>query len=458
VLVSFPPLFWLFFEVGGDREKGLHMEVSGVMNDVARKGDEMEDVETLGERCFTVGELVEYWEGAYVRGERIGFGEPAFVKRVEGKGVYAIKMVGSMRGKFRIVGWKSLFKDGCFNKGVTRGHGARVRGKARLEQMAKVEAEAKLGEELRHSQRELQRAGKKQKELQEHVELRLKLQEKAARKAEKDLTAGHKRQLQQMLEDSGVELRTLIEDEEEKERLSRKSIRDLRREVVSLTEQVGIEKEGQADLEKLLCKANRKRTTLLGSVECWKDKHADLQERTLEREERLRDLKKDMTETAREMKTLEKRLEREDLLNKMEVDELQQQKDELGKLLVERNQDVTIMEEKNIEVCCCPFALPVYCTVTLLTFLQKLRWQHEAKNEQDKATKEVVDRAARKRRKTLKSKQRTVAREADKTRKDASDALTAQQVRRKRRRGNTRQDRRRDDAARQEKARQVTTR
>ncbi len=58
----------------------------------------------------------------------------------------------------------------------------------------------------------------------------------------------------------------------------------------------------------------------MGSVDCWKDRHAELQERTLEREERLRDIKKDMTEKAREMKTLEKRFEREDLLNKMEED------------------------------------------------------------------------------------------------------------------------------------------
>jgi hypothetical protein len=75
------------------------MEVSGGMYDVARIGDETEDVETLGERFFTVEELVEYWEGAYVRGERIGFGEPAFVKRVEGKGVYAIKMGGGSSGQ-----------------------------------------------------------------------------------------------------------------------------------------------------------------------------------------------------------------------------------------------------------------------------------------------------------------------------------------------------------------------
>ena len=67
-----------------------------------------------------MGEVVEYWEGAFVRGERLGSGEPAFVKRVEGQGQYAIKMVGASRGKFRICGWKSLFKDGSFNKNVLR--------------------------------------------------------------------------------------------------------------------------------------------------------------------------------------------------------------------------------------------------------------------------------------------------------------------------------------------------
>ncbi len=96
---------------------------------------------------------------------------------------------------------------------------------------------------------------------------------------------------------------------------------------------------------------------------------------------------------------------------------MQQQKNELGKQLVERNLDVTVMVDKNIEVCCCLFTLPIYCTLMLLTFLQKLRCQHDAKNEQDKA--------AKKRRKTFKEKRRTVAREADKSRKDASDVITA---------------------------------
>ncbi len=115
-----------------------------------------ESVESLKERVFTVGEVVEYWEGAFVRGERLGSGEPAFVKRVEGNGLYAIKMVGSSRGKFRICGWKSLFKDGSFTNNVARRDSARVRGDARLRENAKEEAEAKLGGELRQTKRELQ--------------------------------------------------------------------------------------------------------------------------------------------------------------------------------------------------------------------------------------------------------------------------------------------------------------
>ncbi len=96
------------------------MEEKGGIYEVARVGDDTESIETLCERYFTVGEVVEYWEGVYVRGERLGSGEPAFVKRVEGKGVYAIKMVGPSRGKFRLVGWESLFKNESFNKNVAR--------------------------------------------------------------------------------------------------------------------------------------------------------------------------------------------------------------------------------------------------------------------------------------------------------------------------------------------------
>jgi hypothetical protein len=90
-------------------------------------GDDIEAGVTACERFFILVGVVEDWEGAYVYGERVGFGEPAFVKKVEGTGVYAIKMVGCCRGKFRKVGWRSLFKDGSFNKKGVRGDGASKR-------------------------------------------------------------------------------------------------------------------------------------------------------------------------------------------------------------------------------------------------------------------------------------------------------------------------------------------
>jgi hypothetical protein len=209
------------------------MEDSGGTDEVARVGVENETGESTCERIFTVGEVVEYWAGAFVRGRRLGSGEPAFVKRVEGKGVYAIKMVGSSRGKFRLVGWESLFRDGSFNKNVARVDGPRVRGRARLEERAKEEAEAKLGAELRETKRKLQNAEKNAEErlkVQE-MEVRkaedtLRRQENEARKAERDLTVVHKRQLDKMLQ--------------ENRRETRKCMRLLRQDLTEVTEQVGV--------------------------------------------------------------------------------------------------------------------------------------------------------------------------------------------------------------------------
>jgi hypothetical protein len=69
-------------------------------------------------------------------------------------------MVRSSRGKFRIVGWKSLFTDGSFNKNVARGDGARVRRCVRRRERAREEAKAKLGEELTQTKREFQKVEK----------------------------------------------------------------------------------------------------------------------------------------------------------------------------------------------------------------------------------------------------------------------------------------------------------
>jgi hypothetical protein len=55
------------------------MEDNGVLEEVGR-GMEVRD--DLLERIFEVGELVEFREGAFVRGYRTDSGDAAFVKRV----------------------------------------------------------------------------------------------------------------------------------------------------------------------------------------------------------------------------------------------------------------------------------------------------------------------------------------------------------------------------------------
>ena len=44
------------------------MGESGVGDEIATQGGEMDDDESGRERFFTVGEVVELWEGAFVRG------------------------------------------------------------------------------------------------------------------------------------------------------------------------------------------------------------------------------------------------------------------------------------------------------------------------------------------------------------------------------------------------------
>jgi hypothetical protein len=151
----------------------------------------------------------------------------------------------------------------------------------------------------------------------------------------------------------------LREDEEKKERKARKCIRDLRKDVQTLEEDLGRAKEGKADLLKQISKDKKNVTPLIDAGDSWKDKHAELNQRTCEREERLRVLRVDMAETGREMKTLEKRVEREDDLNKMEVALLEQQRDDLVKQLRKRNDDVRIMEQLSIEVRYCVLTLDI---------------------------------------------------------------------------------------------------
>ena len=111
---------------------------------------------------------------------------------MEGNGLYSIKMVGSNRGKFRVVGWNNLLREGSFNKNVCRTDSGRVRGQARLKERAEAAAEARFGTELRKTRDELAAAEKAKYEIVTEAENSLKKQEMEARQGHKDLTAGHK--------------------------------------------------------------------------------------------------------------------------------------------------------------------------------------------------------------------------------------------------------------------------
>jgi hypothetical protein len=121
------------------------MEVRNGVQEVEVGRDDNENAVDDNERLFRVGDLVEFWAGPVVRGYRTDSGDPAFVKEIHGLGWYGIKMVGSFGGRNRrVFFWKSLFKDGSFQKQVGKGVGVRVRTMARMQEKANVEAEAKL--------------------------------------------------------------------------------------------------------------------------------------------------------------------------------------------------------------------------------------------------------------------------------------------------------------------------
>jgi hypothetical protein len=87
------------------------------------------------------------------------------------------------------------------------------------------------------------------------------------------------------------------------------------------------------------------------TVDTWKDKHADLDKITFEKDERFMNMKRDLAETAREKQTLVKRVEREDVSNRSEMARLEQQRHDLDDQLQQRNQNVSNLEEQSCLVC-----------------------------------------------------------------------------------------------------------
>ena len=140
---------------------------------------------------------------------------------------------------------------------------------------------------------------------------------------------------------------------EDKARDTRKCVRDLRQDVISLTEQVGRQKDSQAGLEKHLLKEHKKRTVLMKTVVTWKDKHADLDKITIAKEERLMVIRRELAETVREKQTLVKRVERDDFSNRLEIVRLERERNDLDDKLAKRNEVVSTLTKQSSQVCSC---------------------------------------------------------------------------------------------------------
>jgi hypothetical protein len=145
-------------------------------------------------------------------------------------------------------------------------------------------------------------------------------------------------------------MQTLREDVEDKDRQTRKEIRQLRLELKVLTEQLGREKVDQADLHKQLLSEHKKRNRLSDVVDTWKDKCVDQEKMTVQKEEKIRKLTDDMRQKTRAISTLEKLVERGTMLNVMEVAVMKHATVDLEKQLKQRHEEFMQLEVERCEV------------------------------------------------------------------------------------------------------------
>ena len=234
---------------------------------------EMEVVVEECERVFMVGELVEFWVGPVARAYLTDSGAPAYVKEIHGLGWYGIKMVGSFGGRNRRVHWKSIFKDSTFRKEVVRLDGARVRTKARMQERAQEEADAKMGDKLRATRRELKKQDNEITEIKKQAEARLTAQGQEARKVQKDLTAVHKRDLALIRGDLERTKREETRTQEEFGRTVRQKTRQITRELEATQEEL----KDKTEMNEALGKAVRKGVDRMDGLRedglLWKEKY-----------------------------------------------------------------------------------------------------------------------------------------------------------------------------------------
>jgi hypothetical protein len=269
--------------------------------------DEAEIVKDVEERRFKVGDLVEFWEVALVRGYRTDSGDPAWVKADYGKGEYGIKMVTNTRGKLRRVHWKQLYKDGSFNKLKIREGGARGRTTDRIREIEFDKAEAKFSGKLKEQAAELKKAENEIHDMQEQGEMSLRLQEMKSKQAEKDMSIGHKRRLLELRDDQDKKRKTDTKAHAKFEREQRNKTRILERQLKDMGQDIsGIKAEREELLRAVKCGKEK-----LGVVreygDEWKRKYTDqIQNKEQKMEEQIRELDRDIKDKVKKVKEVER--------------------------------------------------------------------------------------------------------------------------------------------------------
>jgi len=321
----------------------LVVSMEGRVDNLGESGgdDESERRENGDERRFKVGELVEFWDVALVRGYRTDSGAPAWVKADYGLGEYGIKMVGNTRGKLRRVQWKQLFKDGSFNKLQMRVGGLRERGIERMRVIEEGKAEAKFAGKVKEKERELKKAEKTRSEMQEQNDSCHRMQEMKARQSEKDLSAGHKRRLLEMGADQEKTMKLHFKAKDELVREYRVKTRELERRLGVMEKDLCESKAEKEEQERKVKRGKQRLEDLREYGDGWKQKYTDQVEiKEQKMEEELIELGREVKDKVKGKQQMEKKI----TLLTVRVESLEKQ-------LQEKEKELEDLVEERREVC-----------------------------------------------------------------------------------------------------------
>jgi hypothetical protein len=180
---------------------------------------------------------------------------------------------------------------------------------ARMMEKATIQAEQKFVDELRKSQRELNKAEKAMKDKDKDVEDRLKRQEIAFRTAQRERQKAdlivfdkNKRQIEALGKD-------LEQEREEENRLTRHLIRELRSELKLKEEELKLTRQEEATLKDKLVKEQKQTKKQKTSGETWQARHRNLFDNEAGNGERVIALEGEVKRKTRELSTLRKELE-----------------------------------------------------------------------------------------------------------------------------------------------------